>query len=791
MFRNYLKIAFRNLFRYKGYALVNILGLAVGIAACLIILRYVQFERSFDLFHSKVDRIHRVERLVNNPSGLERWAYTPRDIAQFLKASYPEVEESTRLSRKDEPLVQFGETRFFESKFLYGDPSFFNVFDLAVLQGTAKDLSRPNTVMLTTPTAQKYFGSENPIGKTLEVSNKWDQQVELYEVVGIVDDLPDNSHFAINFLASMATFDSEEDMSRFNCQTYVLLHEEGSISAFTEKLANLDMMQLNELYKNSSLQTIPLSRIHLYGESRDSTDIQLQGDIRLVYLFSLIALLIIVLACINYMNLATARAAQRAREVGVRKVVGARRFQLMMQFIGESLVFVAIGLVLGIVLSQLTLPWFNNMLNQSFSFEWQNAEFLSAVLIGSLMLGLVAGSYPAFLLSGFEPGSVLKGILHGKTMPALRKSLVVFQFAVSIGFIAATFIIYQQLNYVTSQRLGFDQEQRLVLLTRSRLGDQAPAFKEALMRHAAVKQVSLSSGIPGHPSGISFYTHASFEGAQGGPDDHVVFDHLWVDHEYIETFGLNLIAGRSFSNSMATDKEESLILNETAVRELGLENPVGTAFSYQGAQKKVIGVVSDFHLYDLRQEVRPMILDMDDHSKFVTINLATSDVQSSLASFEKVWDEFIPELPFQYAFLDDEVESMYREERRLGSLFSVFSGLAVFVACLGLFGLAAYTSLLRTKEIGIRKILGANTATLVRLLSGEYLKLVVIAFLVAAPLAYYVMSNWLQTFAYKIELSAWIFIGAGLVAFLIAIGTVSFQSLKTALANPVDALRQD
>ncbi len=790
MFSNYLKIAFRNLVRHKGYAVINVLGLSVGFAACLIILSYVQFEKSFDEFHAKADRIHRIEREGRGATGIERWAYISRDMGAYLQNTFPEVEASTRLSRKDEPVVTLNENSFYETSFLFGEPSTFEMFDISMVNGNVDDLSRPGTVMLAASVAQKYFPSGNPIGQVLEVSNKWDLEAEQFEVVGVFNDLPPNSHFSVNFLGSMATVDETfADMSRQMCHTYVLLEEGASIESLNAKLASVDFAEeFGRMYENTPIHTIPLLSIHLYGTAKPSTDIQLQGDIQLVYLFSFIALLIIVLACINYMNLATARAAQRSREVGVRKVVGAARSQLFYQFIGESMIFVALALGGGVLLAQVSLPLFTNMLNQSFNLDWLNPEFVVAVVIGTILVGLIAGSYPAILLSGFQPSSVLKGRISARTWPSIRKGLVVFQFAVSIAFIAATFVIYQQLNYATSQRLGFDKEQKLVLMTRSRLGDKAQAFKDALMQQPGVKNVSMSSGIPGYPSAISFFSSSDIEGMEHDPDGFHAFDHLYVDYDYRETLGLNLIAGRQFAEDFTTDSDGAFMINATAAKSLGWDDPIGKVFHHNGKNKTVVGVVEDFHLRHVKEEVRPMLLEIVEASRYITLTLNTTDVGQSLAGLGGLWSEFIPSIPFHYSFMDDEVEALYQEELRLGILISLFSGLAVLVACLGLFGLAAYTSSQRTKEIGIRKILGASTSVLVRLLSADYLKLVCWAFIVATPIAYFTMQSWLDSFVYRVDLHWWVFVGAGIIALMIAVLAVSYQSIKTAFANPVNAL---
>ncbi len=792
MIKNYFRIAVRNLFRHKGYAMLNIAGLAIGIALCLVILRYVQFEQSFDQFNTDAAHTVRVESIVQAPSGKEQWAHTPRDLAAYLAATYPEIESVVRIGSEDEPLVRVGDRRFYETDFHYADASIFDVLDVHLVRGVMADLERPYTVMLTHAMASRYFGDADPIGQTVDVSDKWEASVYTFEVVGIIDALPANSHVSINFMASLATLDAlYEDINSQVVHTYVRLNNDASVDAFIEKLHNLtETTQLPWLGESRQLTGTPLLDIHLYSNTNPATDIELQGDIKVVYLFSLTALLVIILACINYANLATARASSRAMEVGVRKVVGAGRRQLIIQFLAESFVFVLVALGLGVLLSQLALPYFYGLLAREFVFDWLNPEFLIAVGIGTLAIVLVAGSYPAFLLSGFRPIRIIKGFDNARGGVSLRKGLVVFQFVVSIGFIAATLTIYHQLNYVTSERLGFAQDQRLILETRNRLTENAPAFKEALEAVAGVQRVSMSSGLPGHPSAISFFQRSAFEDARGNPDDYVVFDHVWADHNFLQTFDIPVLQGRSFSRDFASDATTAVLVNEAALAAVGWQDAVGKTFIRNDTQWEIIGVVPDFHLHDLKQEVRPLLLQLDESTTFVTLELASDRNAAGLAAIEALWNEHIPAYPFQYAFLDDEIASMYQEERRLGQLFMVFSGLAVLVACLGLFGLAAYTTVQRSKEISIRKILGASVRNLVTMLTEDYLKLVGIAFLVAAPLTYFLMASWLESFVYHIELGIWIFLLAGLIASGIAIITVGYQSIKAAIANPVESLRQ-
>lgn len=789
MLKNYFKIAIRNLSRHKGYAMINIVGLAVGIAACMIILRYVQFERSFDQFQEHADRIYRVEAVVNED---QRRSSTRVDLATILREQFADVEETSRIIHS-KAILFVDDKRFLESRFAYVEPSFFKFFDVSLIEGAPADLGRPNTMMLSVSQAKKYFGRRNPVGRIIEMPDGPDFSMEPYEVVGVFEDMPANSHLALDFLTSMASTDLVANERQATlCQTYLLLGEATDGNAFNEKLRMLDAGDLGWANSPETLYSVALKQIYLFSETIPEAESEARGDIGRVYLFSLIALLIIVLACVNYTNLATARAASRSREVGVRKIVGASHRQLMVQFLSESFVFVLIALALATVLAELALPFFNYLLGQHFWFDWTNLDFIGIMALGLILVAILAGLYPAFLLSRYQPAQVLKGTLNASTLPQLRKGLVIFQFAVSIGFIVATFVIHQQLHYMTEeQQLGFEQEQRLVLSTAGLLGEDGAAFKQALEGLADVEQVALGSGLPGHAASIASFSKQGFEGAEGDEDVWLYFDFLEVDEDYLETLGINVVAGRPLTNVYATDSVSAVVLNETAVRVIGWDDPVGKTIRQNGEVQTVVGIVEDFHLTNFKESVRPMMLVLGPSTAYATLHLVSDNFKQSLLHIEALWEAHIPLLPIQYAFLDDTVETMYREETRLGWLFALFSSMAVLIACLGLFGLAAYTSIQRTKEIGIRKILGAGTSLLIRMLSTEYLKLVGYAFLLITPLVFFLMDNWLQSFVYRIELSAWIFIGAGFVAFLIAMLTVAYQSIRTSTANPVEALRYE
>ena len=792
MIKNYFKIALRNLARHKGYAFINIFGLAVGLAACLIILAYVQFETSYDRFHSKADRIYRLENEAQNQSGRVRWSATLQPVGGILRDQAPEVESVTQIMIKERALVRYGEKRLYSDYFRYADPSFFDVFDFEILRGSKTSLNEPWKVFISQSAAIRYFGDEDPVGRVLDVSQEIYNEVETYEIVGVMADTPANSHVHIEFLASIssAMADVEDPWRRIGF-TYVLLREGVTVDEVTPRLAEIEETFLPEWVTLDNFMLMPLDRIRLYAQGRGQ--IEPTGDIRYVYLFSAIALLIVVLACINYMNLATARSSLRAREVGVRKVVGADRQQLIFQFLGESFWFVGLGLIAAAVLAELSLPMFNKMLNSTVEIDFSNPAFVAITGAGAMIVALIAGSYPAFLLSGFSPSSVLKSVFRTRSGPILRKSLVVFQFAVSIGFVAATIVIYKQLDYIQKERLGFDQEQKLVLTVRGHMGDQGSAFKQELLRQAGIRGVTMSSSLPGSYAAFSFVDAEDIEGYRGDPEAVPVFDRYWVDYDFFDVLGLEFVEGRAFAASFPSDVSQALIVNEAAVRRFGWEEPLGKRITLPGGtQKQVIGVVKDFHVKTLREAVEPMIIEIDDGPPwYLAVAISPEQFAENRSAIEAIWNRFLPDLPFRYSFLEDDIAALYEAEQRMGRLFVLFAGLAIVVACLGLFGLAAFTIVQRTKEIGIRKTLGASTVGLIRLLSEDYLKLLAISLVVAIPIVAFAMQSWLDGFAYRIELEWWIFAAAGGLALFIALATVSYQSIKAVLANPVEALRYE
>lgn len=784
MLKSYLTITLRHMRNHTGYAFINITGLAVGIACCLLILLYVQRELSFDRFHENADRIYRVTSVVNQG---ERWGSAIYPVGPALKETFPQVETYVRMHRNAALVTKDETVRFHEERFLVAEDDFFAVFDYELLQGNPETaLTQPYTLVLTESMAKKYFGDANPMGQTLRIDDKQD-----YTITGILADPPTNAHIVFDFVGSFASelvgLTPQRAQSRI-AFTYVLLRPDADIASLTAALPDFEKSLFPDPKRAYKFDFISLTDIHLYGQM--SNEIQPQGDIRYIYLFTAIAFLILLIACINYMNLSTARSTQRSREVGLRKVVGAHRGQLVKQFLAESFLFVGLAIVLAVALVEILLPTYNAFMGWNVEINYSDSSIWLLLLTTLLTVGLLSGSYPAFFLSAFKPVETLKGVHSFANKGRLRKSLVVFQFAITVALLVSTLIIENQLRYVQTIRLGFDKEQVLVIPTENTLGNATAAFRNELLQHTTIEQVAFSNGVPGSRAGITFYQRADIEGLATTSEERVfVFDAHWVDSAYVETLGLNLLEGTNLGTASVADDGSAVLLNEAAVKHIGWEKPLGKRL---GDKHIVTGVVEDFHFASLHEEIRPMILYLSlQSSQHVTVRLATADLSDALAHIEATWSQFVPQRPFAYHFLDDHFAAMYQEEQQLGRLFSAFAGLAILIACLGLFGLAAFTAEQRTKEIGVRKVLGATVSGLIMLLSKDFVKLVVIAFVLAAPLAYWAMDTWLANFAYRVSVGTGTFAVAALVALALALGTVSYQALRAALANPIESLRHE
>ncbi len=805
MFKNYLKIALRNLLKQKGYSLINIAGLAIGMSCCLLILMYVMDELSYDRFHEKSDRIYRVylDARINDKDLLG--AVTCMPLAQTLRQELPGVEASARIRHVGNFTVRYEEKIFNEDGFYFADSTLFDVFTLPLIEGEARTaLTRPHTIVITDEMARKYFGEASALGKSLLMDGR-----ENYEVTGIVKKFPTASHWQFDFLASMNSrkFGDEEIWISNNLYTYFVLNEgisreqtESTLRTIVSKYvdpqikqvlgASLKEMEASGLRYNYRFQA--LTDIHLHSRLED--EIGPQGNVVYVYVFLIIAAFILLIACINFMNLSTARSARRAKEVGVRKVLGSRAGQLMQLFLSEAVLLSAIAMLITIGVIELVLPSFNQFSGKELSLgSFDSLQLTLGLIFFTLLIGLLAGSYPSFVLSAFQPVKVLKGEWRsGLRSGWLRSTLVVAQFTISIALIVGTIVVHQQLSYIQSKEMGFDKDQVLVIDNAWLLrGEQWRSFKSSLQNTNGIVSASYSNTVPGKDFGDSAYLP---EG--GDPSRPVLLWHIWTDFEFIPTMNIALKDGRNFSADFRTDSTHAVLINEAAAKMLGYQNPVGKkvmAFFGQNETRpmEIVGLIKDFHFESLHQPIRPLVLRVVQDAATYLVLRVRGNIPDILQDVERQWSSFTNGQPFVYFFLDDELNARYAAEQNVGKIFGAFSGLGIFIACLGLLGLATYATEQRTKEIGIRKVIGASVTSIAGLLSKEFVKLVLIANLVAWPVAYFAMKRWLENFAYRIDLNLGAFLLAAALALTIAILTVSYHAIKAAVANPVEALRYE
>ncbi|MDZ7289252.1 MAG: ABC transporter permease [candidate division KSB1 bacterium] len=795
MLKNYFKIAFRNLRKYKGYSIINIAGLAIGLACCFFIVIFVGYELSYDRFHEKSPRIYRLlVALAQNPG--QRSAVTGSGFAPHLLNEFPEIEQAVRFfTAWNSVNFRYGGELRAVSGFVFADSSVFDVFSFRLRRGhPATALQRPNTMVLTSRSARAWFGDADPIGQTM-VYLYGNQEVNL-EVTGIVEDVPSNSHLQFDYLVSFTTLaaflgkDALAEYTNFNYYTYLLLREGATPEQMMLRFPDFLRKYFDEETARQLLLFLqPLREIHL--TTNVAGDIGAKIDPRYLYIFSAVGLIIMLIAVVNFVNLATARAGQRAKEIGVRKMLGAARRQLVAQMFSESILASVIAMILAVGVLEAAVPKLTTLIGRPITFDLFNNYALSFLLMGiALLTGLAAGVYPAMLLSAFEPIIVLKGVLtRGVKGARLRKALVVAQFSISVFLLIAVVTVYRQLHFMKSHDLGFNREQVVLVQLSERVKDHYEAFRAHLLSHPRIQNVALGS-FAGSVETSRLYLWPGKEKEQTGS-----FYTMFVDAHTVEVLGLEVVQGRNFSEEIATDVTHAYILNETAVRELGWDNPVGRPFHvFDEEMGQVIGVVKDFHFKSLHQKIEPLVLDIKPEWSWIAlIRVAPGDLRGTLDFIATHWRVFEPELPFRlrYGFLDSVFERLYRAEEQLGRLFSSFTFLAIFVAILGLFGLAAFAAEQRTKEIGIRKVLGATISNVVALLSKDFVKLVLLANFIAWPLAWYAMNRWLQNFAYRIEISWWVFALGGGLALVIALLTVSYHSIMTALTNPVNALRYE
>lgn len=817
MVRNYFRIAIRNLLKSKGYAFINIAGLAAGIACCLLVTVYVFYEISYDRFHEKADRIYRIKQTSASQTKVEISATTPFKAGPALVSEYDRfIEASVRFYNMQEDATTFGneeaDISFREENFYFTEPSFFDVFSINLIQGNEKEaLSNPLSVVLTEQTAKRYFGDENPMGKILEFRG-----VRNMTVTGILEETPRNSHMKMDLLASFSSLKSiygeqEYDKSWFwnPCWTYILLKEDAEpqqlrdfFPSFVEKYYMSDFPEGETV----ELELQPVTDIHLYSDLY--LEMEPNSSVFYIYLFAGMAVFILAIACINFMNLSTARSAERSREVGMRKALGADRYQLFWQFMGESLLMSFLAVLLCLVLVQIMLPAFNSFLNQQLSLELIGSNSIIWILIGLfLLVGFFSGLYPALYLSGFQPARVLKGeITRGSRGALFRKCLVVFQFAFSVILIIGTIIVYLQLQHMRTARLGFDKEQVIILSIKQNLiAWEFEKFKELALQHPAILSVTGTGQILGSNE-FMYYQYSPASAAKGEESSNQT---LYVTHDFIKTYGISVLAGRSFSKDFPSDPQTSILINEEMVKHLGFDTPeeaLGQLFYYYPSATEresftVAGVVGNFNSSSIKMRIAPLVIRLVEGEipivrdiEYAAVKVAGGGIQQALEHLEKTWNEVNFVDPFGYTFHDQELKKVYSSEIMMGKVSGAFALLCIAVACLGLFGLASYTTSLRTKEIGIRKTLGASVSSIVLLLSKEYVKLVLIANVIAWPLIFYLINQWLQNFPYRITLG-WkvigVFVLSAAISLFVCLLTVGFQSVKTALANPVESIRSE
>jgi putative ABC transport system permease protein len=809
MIKNYFKIAWRNIVKNKIFSFINIAGLAIGLCCFTLIALFVLDELSYDRYNKKAAQIYRLNSDILFGGTEQKLALTSDAMGPVLKKDYPAVEQYTRFYTSDGP-KQVKKDNAFITEYRVGnaDSTLFDVFTLPAVAGDTKTaLNEPNTVVITESTAKKYFGTTDAVGKTLQTS---DNNGTTYKVTAIIRDMPRNSHFRFDMLFSMdnVQYQWNNHLSQ-NFQTYIVLKKGTDPKEFEKNFAQYinryvlpqakEFMQVNSLEEfekagnRLSYSMTPLTDIHLHSNLLG--ELSANGSMQYVYIFSVAAIFILLIACINFMNLSTARSAKRAKEVGIRKVLGTERKNLIRQFLTESTITAIISLLLSLVIAWLVLPVFNSISGKTLSLsEIARGPFLPLLLALPFVVGLLAGSYPAFFLSSFRPISILKGNITGGTKRSyLRSSLVVLQFSISIFFIVGTIVVYKQLNYIQTKRLGFSKDQVLIINNTDGLGNRAKAFKNDVLNIPGVSSGTLSSYLPVTSSSrtdITYSKDAVMDSRNGFNQQE------WrVDYDYIRTMGMKIIAGRGFSKDFGSDSS-AMIINETTRDILGYDNPVGKKiYSNNGAGSiesyNIIGVVENFHFSSLRNNIGPLALMLGNSSGFASFKVDTKDVKTLLGKIGDKWKAMMPEVPFSYRFLDDAFNQMYDSEQRIGKIALSFALLAIIIACLGLFGLATYMAEQRTKEIGVRKVLGATVSDIASMLSKDFLRLVVIAAVFSFPLAWWFMHNWLEDFAYRVNISWWIFIAAAVIALAIALATVGFQAIKAAVANPVKSLRTE
>ncbi len=799
MLKNYIKVAIRNIYKNKIYSFINVIGLAVGLAGFILITILIKNELSYDTFHKQSDRIYRVVEIQNQDNiGKIKVAVTMGPLAKAMKDYFAGVENSARMVPSPPIFCKIGVKGFYEKDVSFADPSVFDVLTIPFIEGNQKTaLVSPFSIVLTKSAANKYFGNEDPLGKTLTISGIFG--TEDYNITGVIKDYPKNSNMSFTMLGSYSTMEHYvswiKQWNNNTLATFVLLKPgvspeqiDRQFKAFIKQYIPPDP----QTGKQSDLQMYlqPIKDLHLY-----SSDIVYQtyrnnqGSISTVYIFSAIAFFILLIACINFMNLATARSAKRIKEIGLRKVMGSDRKSLVYQFIGEAILISFFALLISIILVEVMLPYFKDIFDGRIIMSFQNNSIFLLELVGiTLFVGIVSGIYPALFLSRFQPAESLKGSLSTKFKGAyLRKVLVISQFAIAIILFICTGIVSNQMSYIKNKDLGFNKEHVLYLPIRSKdTREKINLLKTELSKNSDIVNVAATSGLFGASGSEGTETVAGTNGQV-----RMMMRRSFVDYDYLKTMQMDIVKGRNFSLSHSSDSTSAVIINEAAARKFGWANPVGKQF--EGTPNKtVIGVVKDFNFFSLHSKIGPLIMSINpDQFYYLMIRVKPENLPATISFINKTWAGVVPDKPFDYSFLDQHFNEIYKNDERTGQMFGFFSTLAILIACLGLFGLAAYTGEQRIKEIGVRKVLGASVTNIVFLISKDFIKLVIISGIIAVPISYFAMNSWLQDFAYRVKIGPVIFILAISLAFLIAFITISSQALKAATSNPVKAIKYE
>lgn len=817
MFRNYFTIALRNLRKHSFYTMINVMGLAIGIASCLIIVTYVINETSFDKHHKDWERIYRVDDEIKFGPNHLRLGVAPAPLADAFRHDFPEVESICRFWSNGSMLVKRVDQNIKETRAIFADSSIFSVFTIPFLEGNPKlALRDPYTMVISKHAAEKYFPNEDPLNQTLILENK-----DSYKIVGVYEDMPETSHFRFDIMLALVStpYNKDGNWLSNNFSTYLKLRAGADPKALEAKFPHMvdiycgpqarmalggefTMEQFRASGNKLEFSLRPIADIHLHSDMMG--ELGVNSSITYIYLFGAIALFILIIACINFMNLSTARSANRAKEVGVRKVMGSLRFHLVRQFLTESVMLSFFSFLLALAIAWMALPSFNKLANKELFFPFGDPAFWGVLMLAAVAVGVVAGVYPSFFLSAFKPVNVLKGNLSlGLKSGWVRSVLVVFQFFISIILIIGTLAVNRQLDFIQQKRIGFNKDQVIIIKDAYGLGDQLESFKEEALKDSKIVSGTISGFLPVAGTSRSDNTFWP-EGVQPTQENLISLQCWRVDHDYVKTLGMSITDGRDFSRDFKSDSN-AVILNHAALKLFGItENPIGKAISTWGenptdkpfdqvkfAKFTVIGVLEDFNYESLRENIGAVGLFLQRSRGLISFRFKAQDTQDVIKSLQETWQKIAPGMPFAYSFLDQDFESMYSAEQRLGRIFTVFAGLAIIIACLGLFALTAFTAEQRTKEIGIRKVMGASVGSIIVLLSKEFGKLILVAFVFAVPIAWYSISTWLDTYTYHTTIGILIYGGAGLGSFLIAWLTMGYQSFRAATSDPVRALRSE